>query len=372
MNNCLFALSFKSKSDCHLNFSSLLNRLKSVSVVLVLSFSVSAVSNAASFSICLITRERNNPLTAQLIDGAQSSAHELDVDLDVHSSNDPNHQSASISYCVAQQVKGIIVDAADSDSVSVPLRDARAAGVLVVSVGKQFLDSESIDANIMSDGLSSVDVASTWANANNHINHRNSKLLLSESLLGLGTSTAINERISEFATGQNFDLSQTENLDTASSPDKNVSTFRFSDPLKAYESAKNNDIELGAIFVRPATNFADLSRQLKLDSKSDKFPIVVFDAGCHDLASLTNDTVSVAIQDNWRNMGILGLKAVHDFTTSGKKPILSEGKTFIDAGVVVAFSKPELEMPNPLCKINPKLCVVQPMLMSEYLKTTCE
>ena len=99
----------------------------------------------AAGGVCLITKNNTNPFFVKMKEGAEAKATATRPRLPglspVRWTAMPPRRSTAIENCVAAGAKGILITPSN-DSVGPALKDARAAGILVIALDTPLADAE--------------------------------------------------------------------------------------------------------------------------------------------------------------------------------------------------------------------------------------
>ena len=104
----------------------------------------------------------NNPFFVTLVDGAQTKADELGVELIVvDASDDSAKQASDIEDLVSKGIKVLIVNPVDSDAVAPSIEDVIAAGINVIAVDRM-VNGVDVDCSIASDNVLGAELAAQF------------------------------------------------------------------------------------------------------------------------------------------------------------------------------------------------------------------
>ncbi|OYU16739.1 MAG: sugar ABC transporter, partial [Rhodobacteraceae bacterium PARR1] len=143
-----------------------------------MNFKVKALLGAASLALmagsasaadlaCLITKNNTNPFFVKMKEGAEAAAKAAGLDFQAYAGEkdgDAAPQSTAIENCVAAGAKGILITPSN-DSVGPALKDARAAGILVIALDTPLADTEAQDITFATDNFEAGLLIGKWAAA---------------------------------------------------------------------------------------------------------------------------------------------------------------------------------------------------------------
>jgi fructose transport system substrate-binding protein len=309
---------------------------------------MSGMASAADLA-CLITKNNTNPFFVKMKEGAEAAATAAGLDFQAYGGEkdgDAAPQITAIENCVAAGAKGILITPSN-DSVGPALKDARAAGILVIALDTPLADSEAQDITFATDNFEAGILIGKWAAAT----------------LGEGAATAkiamlnINkdnisvdvQRNTGFLTGFGIEVPDLTVL--ASENDPRVIGHESSDAnpeggLRAMETllAKDPDINVVYTINEPAAEGA--FQALKNAGKEGQAIIVSVDGGCPGVASVKSGVIGATSQQYPLKMASLGIEAIAAFAKDGTRPTVTEGLSFYNTGVNLVTDKPVEGVPS--------------------------
>ncbi len=126
-----------------------------------------AGSASAADLTCLITKNNTNPFFVKMKEGAEAKAKELGMDFQAFAGEkdgDAAPQITAVENCIAAGAKGILITPSN-DSVGPALKDARAAGILVIALDTPLADADAQDMTFATDNLEAGKRIGAWAKA---------------------------------------------------------------------------------------------------------------------------------------------------------------------------------------------------------------
>ena len=298
---------------------------------------------------CLITKNNTNPFFVKMKEGAEAAATAAGLDFQAYAGEkdgDAAPQITAIENCVAAGAKGILITPSN-DSVGPALKDARAAGILVIALDTPLADPEAQDITFATDNFEAGVLIGKWAAAT----------------MGEGAATAriamlnINkdnisvdvQRNTGFLTGFGITVPDLTVMDSEDDP--RVIGHESSDAnpeggLRAMETllAKDPDINVVYTINEPAAEGA--FQALKNAGKEGQALIVSVDGGCPGVASVKSGVIGATSQQYPLKMASLGIDAIAAFAKDGTKPTVTEGLSFYNTGVNLVTDKPAEGVPS--------------------------
>ncbi len=126
-----------------------------------------ATTAQAGVGACLITKNNTNPFFVKMKEGAEAGAKDAGIDLQAFAGEkdgDASPQITAIENCVAAGVKGILITPSN-DSVGPALKEARAKGILVISLDTPLGDADAQDMTFATDNFEAGTLIGSWAKA---------------------------------------------------------------------------------------------------------------------------------------------------------------------------------------------------------------
>lgn len=304
---------------------------------------MSGMASAADLA-CLITKNNTNPFFVKMKEGAEAAATAAGLDFQAYAGEkdgDAAPQITAIENCVAAGAKGILITPSN-DSVGPALKDARAAGILVISLDTPLGDAEAQDITFATDNFEAGLLIGKWAaatlGADGVANAKIAMLDINKDNISVDVL-----RDTGFLTG--FGIEVPDGKVLASETDPRVIGHESSDAnpaggQTAMETllAKDPDINVVYTINEPAAEGA--YQALKAAGKEGQAIIVSVDGGCPGVASVKAGTIGATSQQYPLKMASLGIEAIAAYAKDGTKPTVTEGLTFLNTGVNLVTDKP--------------------------------
>lgn len=310
---------------------------------------MSGMASAADLA-CLITKNNTNPFFVKMKEGAEAAATAAGLDFQAYAGEkdgDAAPQITAIENCVAAGAKGILITPSN-DSVGPALKDARAAGILVIALDTPLADPEAQDITFATDNFEAGQLIGKWAAATlGPDGVANAKIALLN--INKDNISVDVQRNTGFLTGFGIEVPDLTVL--ASENDPRIVGHESSDAnpeggLRAMETllAKDPDINVVYTINEPAAEGA--FQALKNAGKEGQALIVSVDGGCPGVASVKAGVIGATSQQYPLKMASLGIEAIAAFAKDGTKPTVTEGLSFYNTGVNLVTDKPAEGVPS--------------------------
>jgi len=318
-------------------------KLKTTALLGAAALALMAGSASAADLACLITKNNTNPFFVKMKEGAEAAAAAAGLDFQAYAGEkdgDAAPQITAIENCVAAGAKGILITASN-DSVAPALKDARAAGILVIALDTPIADPEAQDMTFATDNFEAGILIGKWAAATLGAEAANAKIaMLNINKDNISVDVARN---TGFLTGFGITVPDLSVMDSEDDP--RVIGHESSDAnpeggLRAMEPllAKDPDINVVYTINEPAAEGA--YQALKNAGKEGQAIIVSVDGGCPGVASVQSGVIGATSQQYPLLMASKGIEAIAAFAKDGTKPAASDGLTFFNTGVNLVTDKP--------------------------------
>jgi fructose transport system substrate-binding protein len=301
-----------------------------------------ATSASAADLACLITKNNTNPFFVKMKDGADAAAKAAGLDFQAYAGEkdgDAAPQITAIENCIAAGAKGILITPSN-DSVGPALKEARAAGILVIALDTPLADTEAQDITFATDNFEAGLRIGKWAAAKMGDTSGAKIAMLDINKDNISVDVA---RDTGFLKGFGIEVPNLAVL--SSETDPRVVGHESSDAnpeggLRAMETllAKDPDINVVYTINEPAAEGA--YQALKNAGKEKQAIIVSVDGGCPGIASVKSGVIGATSQQYPLLMASKGIEAIVAFSKDGTKPTASEGLTFFNTGVNLVTDQP--------------------------------
>ena len=322
---------------------------------------VALFASAASAAdlACLITKNNTNPFFVKMKEGAEAAATAAGMDFQAYAGEkdgDAAPQITAIENCVAAGAKGILITASN-DSVGPALKDARAAGILVIALDTPLADAEAQDMTFATDNFEAGLLIGKWAAATLGAEGvKTAKIgMLDINKDNISVDVA---RDTGFLVGFGIEVPDLKVM--GSETDARVIGHESSgaNPEGGVTSVENllaKDPDMNVVYTinEPAAEGA-----FQALTKAGKTGVLVVsvDGGCPGIASVKAGVIGATSQQYPLKMAALGIDAIAAFAKDGTKPAASEGLTFFNTGVNLVTDKPAEGVPSIDTTKGTELC----------------
>ena len=306
-----------------------------------LCFGAAGVASAADLA-CLITKNNSNPFFVKMKEGAEAAATAAGLDFQAYAGEkdgDAGPQITAIENCIAAGAKGILITASN-DSVIPSLKDARAAGILVIALDTPIADPEAQDMTFATDNFEAGKLIGQWAAAKMGDTAGAKIAMLDINKDNISVDVA---RDTGFLTGFGIEVPDLKVM--GSETDARVVGHETSNAnpeggQTAMETllAKDPDINVVYTINEPAAEGA--YQALKAAGKEGQAIIVSVDGGCPGVASVKSGVIGATSQQYPLLMASKGIEAIVAYSKDGTKPAASEGLNFFNTGVNLVTDQP--------------------------------
>lgn len=309
---------------------------------------MSGMASAAELA-CLITKNNTNPFFVKMKEGAEAAASAAGLDFQAYAGEkdgDAAPQITAIENCVAAGAKGILITPSN-DSVGPALKDARAAGILVIALDTPLADTEAQDITFATDNFEAGLLIGKWAAATMGEGAATAKIAMLD--INKDNISVDVQRDTGFLVGFGIEVPDLSVM--GSETDPRVIGHESSDAnpeggLRAMETllAKDPDINVVYTINEPAAEGA--FQALKNAGKEGQALIVSVDGGCPGVASVKSGVIGATSQQYPLKMASLGIEAIAAYAKDGTKPTVTEGLSFFNTGVNLVTDKPAEGVPS--------------------------
>ncbi len=318
-------------------------KFKAAALIGAAALALAAGSASAADLACLITKNDTNPFFVKMKEGAQAAASAAGLDFQAYAGvkdGDASPQITAVENCVAAGAKGILITPSNDD-VGPALKDARAAGILVISLDTPLGDAEAQDITFATDNFEAGLLIGQWANKTMGDKAATAKI----AMLDINKDNISVDVLRDTGFLKGFGIEVPDLKVLASETDPRVVGHESSDASpaggqKAMETllAKDPDINVVYTINEPAAEGA--YQALKAAGKENQAIIVSVDGGCPGVASVKAGTIGATSQQYPLLMASKGIEAIVAFAKDGTKPAVSDGLTFFNTGVNLITDKP--------------------------------
>ena len=333
-------------------------KLKTLALSGAAALALMAGSASAADLACLITKNNTNPFFVKMKEGAEAAATAAGLEFQAYAGvtdGDAAPQITAIENCVTAGAKGILITPSN-DSVGPALKDARAAGILVIALDTPLADTEAQDMTFATDNFEAGLLIGKWAAATMGDTSGAKIAMLDINKDNISVDVA---RDTGFLKG--FGIEVPDLTVMGSETDARVIGHETSDAnpeggLRAMETLLAKDPDINVIYTinEPAAEGA--YQAMKNAGKENQALIVSVDGGCPGIASVKSGVIGATSQQYPLLMASKGIEAIVAFAKDGTKPAASDGLTFFNTGVNLVTDKPAEGVPSIDSAKGTELC----------------
>ncbi len=336
-----------------------MKHLRKLLILGVAALTVSAAPVMAADLACLITKNNTNPFFVKMKEGAEAAAKSAGLDFQAYAGitdGDAAPQITAIENCVAAGAKGILITPSN-DSVGPALKDARAAGILVIALDTPLADAEAQDITFATDNFEAGLLIGKWAKAKLGDAAKDAKIgMLDINKDNISVDVA---RDTGFLVGFGIEVPDLKVLGSETDPrviGHETSNANPEGGVTAVENllAKNPDMNVVYTINEPAAEGA--FQALKKAGKEKGVLIVSVDGGCPGVASVKSGVIGATSQQYPLLMASKGIEAIVAFAKDGTKPTVTEGLSFYNTGVNLVTDQPADGVPSIDTTKGTELC----------------
>jgi len=324
----------------------------------VAALALSAVSASAADLACLITKNDTNPFFVKMREGAEAAAKTAGLDFQAYAGvkdGDASPQITAIENCVAAGAKGILITPSN-DSVGPALKDARAAGILVIALDTPLADADAQDITFATDNFEAGQLIGKWAAATlGPDGVKNAKIAMLD--INKDNISVDVQRDTGFLTGFGIEVPDLKVL--SSETDARVIGHESTDANPAggqagMENLLAKDPDINVVYTINEPTAEGAYQALKAAGKTAL--IVSVDGGCPGVASVKEGVIGATSQQYPLLMASKGIEAIAAYAKDGTKPTVTEGLSFMNTGVNLVTDKPVDGVPSIDTTKGTELC----------------
>lgn len=293
---------------------------------------------------CIITKTDTNPFFVKMKEGATAKAQELGIELKSYAGRidgDNEAQVAAIEACIADGAKGILLTASDTAAIVDSVQSARDAGILVIALDTPLDPIDAADATFATDNFAAGRLIGQWAKATMGDGAADAKIAMLD--LGISQPSVDVLRDQGFLDGFGIDLADPNKWGDETDPrivGNEVTAGNEEGGLTAMEALLAKDPDINVVYTINEPAAAGAYEALKAVGKEGSTLIVSVDGGCPGVQNVKDGVIGATSQQYPLKMASMGIEAIAAFAKDGTKPAPTEGKDFVDTGVMLITDKP--------------------------------
>jgi ABC-type sugar transport system substrate-binding protein len=321
---------------------------------------------AGPIGVTLITKTATNPFFIAMAKGAKESADKLGMTLTAAAGKedgDTATQITAIENAISKGDKGILITPSGPD-VNPAIKKARAAGLFVIALDTPPDPADTVDITFATDNLLAGQLIGKWTAA--QLAGKPATIALLDLFSDKVVSVDYN-RDQGFLGGMGIALNDPKkNGDEAPTGNYSGGTYTIvcNLPTQGAEAggqtamenclSKNPAINVIYTINEPAANGA--YKALTAAGKATGALIVSVDGGCAGVGLVKSGVIGATSQQYPLKMASLGVQAIYDLVTTGKKPAVSSGLDFYNTGVALVTDKPATGVESITTTDAAKIC----------------
>ena len=320
---------------------------------------LSAPAVMAADLACLITKNNTNPFFVKMKEGAEAAAKAAGLDFKAYAGEkdgDASPQLTAIENCMAAGAKGILITPSN-DSVGPLLKDARAAGILVIALDTPLADPEAQDMTFATDNFEAGMLIGKWAAAKlGPEGVKTAKIgMLDINKDNISVDVA---RDTGFLVGFGIDVPDLKVMGSETDPRVIGHESSGANPEGGVTSVENllaKDPDMNVVYTinEPA---AEGAYQALTKAGKTGVLIVSVDGGCPGIANVKAGVIGATSQQYPLLMASKGVEAIAAFAKDGTKPAATEGLSFFNTGVNLVTDQPVDGVPSIDSTKGTELC----------------
>ena len=316
-------------------------KLKAAALLGAAALALVAGSASAGDLACLITKNDTNPFFVKMKEGAEAAAKKAGLDFQAYAGvkdGDASPQITAIENCVAGGAKGILITPSNDD-VGPALKDARKAGILVISLDTPLGDKDAQDITFATDNFEAGLLIGQWAKATMGDGAATAKI----AMLDINKDNISVDVLRDTGFLKGFGIEVPDLTVMGSETDPRVIGHESTDAnpaggQKGMETLLAKDPDINVVYTINEPTAEGAYQALKAAGKTAL--IVSVDGGCPGVASVKSGVIGATSQQYPLLMASKGIEAIVAFAKDGTKPTVSEGLTFMNTGVNLITDKP--------------------------------
>ena len=319
-----------------------------------------AMSAQAEIGACLITKTDTNPFFVKMKEGAIKGAEEMGIALQTFAGKidgDVETQVASVETCIASGAKGILITPSDSRALAPVVEQARAAGLLVISLDTPFEPADVADATFATDNFKAGELIGQWAKAKLGDDAANAKI----AMLDLNPSEVSVDYLRDqgFLAGFGIDIKNPTDIGDEDDPrvvGHDVTNGNEEGGRTAMENLLQRDPDVNVVYTINEPAAAGAYEALKAFGKTDGVLIVSVDGGCPGVANVKEGIIGATSMQFPLLMASKGIEAIKTWAETGAKPENTPGLDFFNTGVELITDAPVDGIPSITSEEGLKQC----------------
>jgi fructose transport system substrate-binding protein len=292
---------------------------------------------AGVIKVGLITKTDTNPFFVKMKEGAEAEAKAKGMTLLTAAGafdGDNEGQVTAIENMVNAGVKGILITPNDAKAIIPAIKKARDAGVLVIALDSPLQPQDASDALFATNNFVAGELIGKYAAA--AMKGKTVKIAAMDAAVGNPVAVL---RHNGFMNGYGLakvDNTKTEYVNTAEIVCTGDSRGDQAMAQTVMENCLSKDPDINVVYTVNEPAAAGAYAALKAAGKEKGVLIVSIDGGCAGVANVKAGVIAATSQQYPLLMASMGVDAVYDFATTGKK-----ASGYVDTGVTLISDQPQ-------------------------------
>ena len=305
---------------------------------------------AADMTACLVTKTDTNPFFVKMKEGATAKAAELGIELKSYAGKiDGDHESqvAAIETCIADQAKGILITASDTQAIVDSVQQARDAGILVIALDTPLQPIDAADATFATDNFKAGELIGQWARESLGDAAADARIAMLDLAVSQPSVGVLRDQ--GFLTGFGIDVKDPARWGDEDDPrivGNDVTAGNEEGGRTAMENLLTKDPTINVVYTINEPAAAGAYEALKAMGRESDVLIVSVDGGCPGVRNVADGVIGATSQQYPLLMASLGIEAIKTYADTGNKPEPTPGKNFFDTGVALVTDKPVEGVPS--------------------------
>ena len=298
----------------------------------------------------LITKTETNPFFVTMKEGALQRAAELGVELRTFAGRydgDTDTQIRAIETLLAGGARGILITPSDPVVLEGPVVRAREAGVPIIALDTPFDSPEAVDATFATDNFRAGELIGRWARARLGAGAAEARIATLD-----GSSTQVTVEVLRnqgFLKGLGIDIADPRRMydeDDVRIVGSGATMGTEAGGRRAMERLMREHPAINLVYAinEPAASGAYLA--LRALGVADDVLIVTIDGSCSGVRRVAAGEFGATAMQYPLRMGTLGIEAMVELVTTGRKPANTPGLDFHDTGVALITDAPVAGVPS--------------------------
>jgi len=305
---------------------------------------------AAGLVVGLITKTDANPFFVTMKEGALRRADQLGVELQTFTGlydGDTDAQVRAIETLLAVEAEGVLITPSDPAALRDLVGQAREAGVLVIALDTPFDPPNAVDATFATDNFRAGELIGMWARARMGAGVMDARIATLD-----GSSAQVTVEVLRnqgFLHGLGIDLADPRRMYDENDPrivGSSATMGTEAGGRSAMERLMREHPAINLVYAINEPAAAGAYMALRSLGMADDVLIVTIDGSCSGVRSVAAGEFGATAMQYPLRMAILGVEAVVESLTTGRKLANTPGLDFHDTGAALVTEAPVAGVPS--------------------------